>query len=75
MKMESGTCRLETERLVLRRFDWDDGLTFYHYCVMDEMISELLPGTSPHTIEETQQYIKDSCNRYNDNNFYLWAFW
>ncbi len=69
----SGTQRLETERLMLRRFVQEDAAAMYRNWAADAEVTKYLTWP-PHTSQqETQQVIDDWIKAYASDSFYQWA--
>lgn len=69
----SGTQRLETERLVLRRFVNQDAAAMYRNWAADEDVTKYLTW-SPHSNQEiSQKVIEEWVKAYDSENYYQWA--
>lgn len=68
-----GTKRLETERLVLRRFTVADAQAMYDNWASDEKVTEFLMWKPHSDPTETEQILEDWTERYSDNSYYNWA--
>lgn len=70
----SGTQRLETERLVLRRFELSDARNmFENYCGKPK-VTEYLLWSTHESIEDTRRYLADFVlPEYEKKNTYRWA--
>ena len=69
----SGTQRLETERLVLRRFVNEDALAMYKNWAADEEVTKYLTW-HPHPNQEvSQKVVEDWVKAYDRKNYYQWA--
>lgn len=69
----SGTQRLETERLVLRRFVNQDAAAMYRNWAADEDVTKYLTWP-PHSNQEiSQKVIEEWVKAYDSENYYLWA--
>ena len=69
----TGTIRLETPRLVLRRFREDDAAPAFRNWESDEKVTELLRWSPCQTPEETRKILQDWIISYAKMNFYQWA--
>ena len=68
-----GTVRIETDRLILRRFTLDDAeLAFRNWCSEDEVTKFLRWPTHPN-IDVTKYVINDWISNYDKPDFYQWA--
>lgn len=70
----SGTQTIETDRLILRRFELSDaGNMFKNYCGK-EKITEYLSWSRHKSVSDTVSYLKDFVlPEYDKNNTYRWA--
>ena len=68
-----GTQRLETDRLILRRYVREDAAAMYKNWASDEEVTKFLMWP-PHSNQEvSQSVIDDWVNLYSDERFYHWA--
>lgn len=68
-----GTQRLETDRLILRRYMIEDAAAMYKNWASDENVTKFLMWP-PHTsLEVSQSVIDDWVKLYSDERFYHWA--
>jgi len=69
----SGTQRMESERLVLRRFVMEDAGAMYRNWASDNDVTEFLTWPA-HTDEEVSKAVlKDWVSQYGNKNYYQWA--
>ena len=69
----SGTQRLETERLVLRRFVNEDAVAMYKNWAADEEVTKYLMWP-PHSNQEvSRSVVGDWVNTYESESYYQWA--
>lgn len=68
-----GTQKLETERLVLRRFTEDDALAMFENRASDSEVTKFLMWQPHSDVEVSKGVIADWINLYSDNKFYQWA--
>ena len=68
-----GTQRLETERLILRRFVIEDSAAMYKNWASDEDVTKYLTWPAHPSQEISKIVIKDWVNLYSNENFYQWA--
>lgn len=68
-----GTQRLETDRLILRRFVIEDAAAMYRNCASDAEVTKYLTWPIHANLEVTQYVIKDWINSYAEEQFYQWA--
>lgn len=68
-----GTRRLETERLILRRYVTEDAAAMYKNWASDKEVTKFLMWP-PHASREVSQSVTDSwIKEYSDEKFYHWA--
>lgn len=68
-----GTQRLETDRLILRRFEIADAQAMYRNWASDEEVTKYLTWP-PHTsVDVSRAVLKDWIEHYADDNYYNWA--
>lgn len=67
-----GTLRLETERLILRRFKLNDVENVYNGWVRDKQTTKYLSWNIHKNIEETEEIIRNWINEY-ENGYYHWV--
>lgn len=68
-----GTVRIETERLILRRFTEGDIESSFNNWTSDERITEFLRWPTHESIETTRKVLTDWIESYEKDNFYQWA--
>ncbi len=68
-----GTQRLETERLVLRRFTKEDALAMYQNWASDEEVTKYLTWPTHTCLEVSQKVIADWIKSYEKEDYYQWA--
>lgn len=68
-----GTQRLETDRLILRRFVIEDAEAMYQNWASDAEVTKYLTWPTHTNLEVSQYVIKDWINAYSDEQFYQWA--
>lgn len=69
----SGTQRLETERLVLRRFMNEDAATMYKNWAADEEVTKYLTWPPHPNQEVSRRVIEDWVKSYDSESYYQWA--
>lgn len=68
-----GTQRLETDRLILRRYVNEDAAAMYKNWASDSEVTKYLMWP-PHASQEISQRVTDDwVNQYSNENFYHWA--
>jgi len=68
-----GTKRLETERLILRRFTLNDTESMFNNWANDNEVYEYMTTPAHSDINATENVIKQWIQNYQKNEFYLWA--
>jgi len=68
-----GTVRLETERLVLRRFTGADAVAMFENWASDPMVARYVTWAAHDSIEISRQVIADWISGYEHGNKYEWA--
>ncbi len=69
----SGTQRLETERLVLRRFVNEDAIAMYKNWAADEEVTKYLTWPPHPNQKVSQKVIADWVKAYESERYYQWA--
>ncbi len=68
-----GTQRLETERLILRRYINEDAPAKYRNWTSDAEVTKYLMWKTHPSPEYTQSITDECVKQYSDNKFYRWA--
>lgn len=68
-----GTIKLETERLILRRFEENDALDMYNNWANDKDVTKYLPWIIHDNIDVKKKRIISWLNEYDKENRYNWA--
>ena len=68
-----GTQRLETERLILRRFAIEDFEMMYKNWASDEEVTKYLTWPVHSSTEVSKSLLKDWAGLYSDEKYYQWA--
>lgn len=69
----NGTQKLETERLVLRRFKIEDADAMYKNWASDSEVTKFLTWPPHESPEVSLGIIEDWLKQYSDNSYYQWA--
>ncbi len=70
----TGTVRLETKRLILRRFELSDAEDAYHNWTNDDEVTKYLTWTTHKSIQTTKSYIQFNVDMYDkEPAFYTWG--
>ena len=68
-----GTKRLETDRLVLRRFVPEDAVDMYRNWASDPEVTKFLTWPVHKNVEISRSILQDWIKRYDNRDFYNWA--
>lgn len=68
-----GTVTIETERLLLRRFHYNDAEAMFRNWESDSKVTEFLRWETATDISDAEQVLCEWINGYEHNDFYLWA--
>ncbi len=65
-------CTLETERLIMRAFSWDD-ISAYHEVLGDTQVGRWLPKGEGYTEEEVGRWVAMILEHWQEEDFGVWA--
>lgn len=68
-----GTKRLETDRLILRRFLYEDADAMYKNWASDNEVTKYLMWPTHTRLEISQNVTQDWVNSYSNESYYQWA--
>lgn len=68
-----GTKRLETDRLILRKFTVDDAEAMYNNWASDPEVTKYLTWPAHKTIGASKDVLTDWVDRYAEDDYYQWA--
>ena len=68
-----GTKRLETKRLVLRRFTIEDAGAMYNNWASDDEVTKFLMWKSHGSVDDSKKILTDWLSNYHENDYYEWA--
>lgn len=68
-----GTQRLETDRLILRKFTTEDAAAMYKNWASDDEVTKYLTWQTHANQEVTQSVLEDWVKNYSDESYYQWA--
>ncbi|HPX93132.1 MAG TPA: GNAT family N-acetyltransferase [Bacillota bacterium] len=71
--VHKGTVRLETERLILRRFTVADAEAMFKNWASDPEVTKYLSWEPHVNIEETREILRTWVNSYDFKNYYSWG--
>lgn len=73
MMNHNGTVDIETNRLLLRKFTFEDAQAVYHNWASDSEVTKYLMWP-PHTsVTDSENILNDWIKSYEKDNFYQWA--
>lgn len=67
-----GTSELETERLLLRKFQIDDAPIMYQNWTSDEEVTKYLTWATHQSLQDTQDYVNFCISSYDNPQSYRW---
>lgn len=73
MLTHTGTTAIETERLVLRRFEYSDNEAMLKYWIADEKIQSMYSEPVYTTKEEVKELLDKYIGSYEKEDYYRWA--
>lgn len=68
-----GTILIQTERLILRKFELEDRTAAFYNWTSDDKVTKFLRWQTHPNLETTEEIIKMWVDGYGENNFYQWA--
>ena len=68
-----GTKKLETKRLILRRFTIDDAEAMYNNCATDPETCKYLSWDVHSSLDVTKEYINNVISKYENKDYYGWV--
>ena len=68
-----GTQKLETDRLVLRRYVKEDAAAMYQNWASDQEVTRFLTWPAHSSLEVSQSVTEDWVHQYSNENYYHWA--
>lgn len=68
-----GTQKLETKRLILRRFTNEDADAMYKNWASDEEVTKYLTWASHKSLKDSQDVIEEWVKNYSGESYYQWA--
>ena len=73
MLNHKGTEKLETKRLILRKFRMEDYLAMYNNWACEDIVTKFLTWPTHSNPEVTKSVLTDWINNYSRKDFYNWA--
>lgn len=68
-----GTKRLETDRLILRRFEIEDAQEMYNNWASEDEVTKFLTWPTHASVEVTKMLLTDWVSRYDGQDYYNWG--
>lgn len=68
-----GTVRIETERLILRRFNVNDAEDMYNNWANDDRVTKYLTWPTHSNVDISREVLKSWINDYSNEKFYQWC--
>lgn len=68
-----GTQKLETERLILRKFDINDAAAMYNNWACDDEVTKYLTWPAHTNPEISKSVLEEWVDSYSNDNYYQWA--
>jgi len=73
MMIHLGTRKLETDRLILRRFTLSDAEAMFRNWASDPLVTKYLMWPPHKDVSVSREVLKDWTGQYEENSFYQWA--
>ena len=73
MRTHIGTQTIETERLILRRFEYSDCEAVFRNWASDEQVQKMYSEPTYSTLEETKGLLDKYIGNYSREDYYRWA--
>ncbi len=71
--LHCGTQRIETKRLILRRFTEEDAAAMYKNWASDDEVTKYLTWPTHSNMDVSKYVLKDWVSAYSDEKYYQWA--
>ena len=68
-----GTKKIETERLILRKFTFEDIESYHNNWSVDELTHQYDWYFNLKSIDDTKKYIENVIDKYKNDNYYNWV--
>ena len=69
----AGTQRIETDRLIIRRFELNDAEMMFRNWTNDSIVTRYMRWQAHETVETTKEVLQHWVDGYKDNNCYHWG--
>ena len=73
MLTHKGTRKIETERLILRRFTTEDAQAMFDNWASDPEVTKYLTWPTHENVDISAWILSDWVERYSNENYYVWA--
>lgn len=71
--LHKGTCTIETERLILRRFSLEDAQVMFDNWASDPEVTKYLMWPTHSSVDVSRWVLGDWCGQYEKPDYYQWA--
>lgn len=68
-----GSIKLETERLILRKFKTENAEEVFKNWTSNDEVSKYVRWSTHKTVEDTKQWLAEEEKNYANNNYYTWG--
>lgn len=68
-----GTVKIETDRLILRRFTQEDAKAMYYNWAYDPEVTRYLTWPAHESVETSEAVLRDWVSHYDQPDYYQWA--
>jgi len=68
-----GSIKLETQRLVLRKFKVEDAEEVFKNWTNDDEVAKFVRWSTHKSVEDTKQWLSEEEKNYANNNYYTWG--
>lgn len=68
-----GTCKLQTDRLILRAFTENDAEKVYYNWASDDAVTKYLTWPSHQSVEVSREYVGYCVMKYSELSYYQWG--
>lgn len=68
-----GSIKLETERLILRKFKAEDAKEVFENWGCNEEVAKYVRWSTHKSVEDTKLWLKSEVNNYKNNDYYTWG--
>lgn len=68
-----GSIKLETERLILRKFKVEDAAEVFKNWTSDDEVAKFVRWSTHESVEDTKEWLSEEEKNYANNNYYTWG--